>query len=149
MFSLKSKKQAHFLSKGRKLFLKIVFFNSGYFSKLLFILIICQLILLDCGGVDNHIILNNESFHLLLQFHYFIIGFPWWLRSKESSCNARDARDTGLIPESGRSPWRRKWQPTPVFLSGKSHGQRSLTSYSPWFHKESDMTEHEQMFLSI
>ena len=32
-------------------------------------------------------------------------------------------------------PWRRKQQPTPVFLSGKSHGQRSLVGYSPWGHK--------------
>jgi len=39
-------------------------------------------------------------------------------------------------------PWRKKWQPTPVFLSGKSHGQRrSLTGHNPWGHKESDMTE--------
>ena len=38
-------------------------------------------------------------------------------------------------------PCRRKWQPTPVFLLGKSHGQRSLVGYSPWRHKELDMTE--------
>ena len=38
-------------------------------------------------------------------------------------------------------PWRRKWQPTPVVLPGKSHGQRSLVGYSPWCHKELDMTE--------
>ena len=37
-------------------------------------------------------------------------------------------------------PWRRKWQPARVFLPGKSHGQRSLVSYSPWGHKEFDMT---------
>ena len=37
--------------------------------------------------------------------------------------------------------WGRKWQPTPVFLPGKSHGQRSLVGYSPWDCKESDMTE--------
>ena len=37
--------------------------------------------------------------------------------------------------------WRRKWQPTSVFLPGKFHGQRSLVGYSPWSHKESDMTE--------
>ena len=37
--------------------------------------------------------------------------------------------------------WRRQWQPTPVFLSGESHGQQSLASYSPWGHKESDATE--------
>ena len=40
-----------------------------------------------------------------------------------------------------KSPWRRKWQPAPVFLPGKSHGQRSLVGYSPWGHKESDMTK--------
>ena len=37
--------------------------------------------------------------------------------------------------------WRRKWQPTPVFLPGKSHGRRSLVGYSPWGRKESDTTE--------
>ena len=38
-------------------------------------------------------------------------------------------------------PWSRKWQPTPVFSPGKSHGQRSLAGYSPWGCKESDMTQ--------
>ena len=37
-------------------------------------------------------------------------------------------------------PWRRKWQPTPVFPPGESHGQRTLAGYSPWDGKESDMT---------
>ena len=46
----------------------------------------------------------------------------------------------GLIPESGRFPRRRKWQPTPVFLPVKSHGQRSLVVHG--VAKESDMTEH-------
>ena len=46
-----------------------------------------------------------------------------------------------LIPGLGRSPWRRKWQPTPVLLPGYSHGQRSLVGYSPWGHKESGWTE--------
>ena len=44
-------------------------------------------------------------------------------------------------PWFGKIPWRRKWQPTPVFLPGESHGQRSLVAYSPWGRKESDMTE--------
>ena len=39
-------------------------------------------------------------------------------------------------------PWRRKWEPTPVFLPVKSHGERSLAGYSPWGHKELDTTEH-------
>ena len=38
-------------------------------------------------------------------------------------------------------PWRRAWQPTPIFLPGEFHGQRTLAGYSPWGHKESDMTE--------
>ena len=39
-------------------------------------------------------------------------------------------------------PLVKKWQPTPVFLPGKFHGQRLLVDYSPWGHKESDMTAH-------
>ena len=46
-----------------------------------------------------------------------------------------------LHPWVGKIPWRRKWQLTPVLLSGKSHGQRSLVGYNPWGHKESDTTE--------
>ena len=51
------------------------------------------------------------------------------LRGKESTYNAGD---TASIPGSERCPERSKWQPTPVFLPGKSHGQRSLAGYSPW-----------------
>ena len=47
----------------------------------------------------------------------------------------------GFSPWVGKIPWRRKWQPTLVFLPGESHGQRSLVGYSPWGCKESDMTE--------
>ena len=47
----------------------------------------------------------------------------------------------GLTSVSGRFPWRRKWQPTPAFLPGEFHGQRSLMSYSPWSCKESGTTE--------
>ena len=42
----------------------------------------------------------------------------------------------------GKIPWRRKWQPTPVFLPGESHGLRSLVGYNPLGHNESDTTEH-------
>ena len=53
------------------------------------------------------------------------------------------SEDTSLIPGSRRFPWRRKWQPTPVFLPGESHGQRSLVGCSPRGHKELDMTERQ------
>ena len=60
------------------------------------------------------------------------------LSGKESTCQSRRP---GFDPWVGKVPWRRKWQPTPVFLPGKSHGQRGLVGYSPWGCKESDMTE--------
>ena len=60
------------------------------------------------------------------------------LFSKESTCNA--GRPRLFDPWVGKIPWRRKWQPTPVFLPVRSHGQRSLANYSPWGHEESDMT---------
>ena len=55
----------------------------------------------------------------------------------------------GLIPWSGRFRWRREWQPTPVFLPGKSKGQRSLAGYSPQSHKELGMTEHTDMLFRL
>ena len=59
-------------------------------------------------------------------------GLPLWLSGKESICNSGDAGRLGFDPWVGNIPWRRKWQPTPVFLPGKYHGQRSLAGYSPW-----------------
>ena len=49
--------------------------------------------------------------------------------------------DPGLIPGSGKIPWRKEQLPSPVFLPGEFHGQRSLAGYSPRGHKESDTTE--------
>ena len=63
---------------------------------------------------------------------------PWWLSGKEPACQCRTRR---FDPWVRKIPWRRKWQSTPVFLPGKSHGQRSLVGYSSWGRKESDTTE--------
>ena len=52
-----------------------------------------------------------------------------------------DIKDVRFDPWAGKIPWRRKWQPTPVFLPGESHGQRSLAGYSPQGRTESDTTE--------
>ena len=54
-------------------------------------------------------------------------GLPWWLSDEESTCQCRKF---GSDPWVGKIPWRRKWQPTPVLLPGKSHRQRSLEVYS-------------------
>ena len=69
------------------------------------------------------------------------MGFPGGSVGKESTCNAGDIGDIGSIPGLGRFPWRRAWQPNPVFLPGESYGQRSLAGYSPSSRKETDMTE--------
>ena len=63
------------------------------------------------------------------------LGFPYWLSGIESTCNAGDLLEMQVQSLVRKISWRRKWQPTPVFLPGKSHGQRSL-GYSPWGHKE-------------
>ena len=60
---------------------------------------------------------------------------------KEPACQCRRDKRHGFDPWIRKIPWRRKWQPTPVFLPGEFHGQRSLVGFSPWGHKESDMTE--------
>ena len=54
---------------------------------------------------------------------------------------ACQSRRPGFSPWVGKIPWRRARQPTPVFLPGEFHGQRSLIGYSPWGHKELGMTE--------
>ena len=71
-------------------------------------------------------------------------GFPGGLDSKESACNVVRP---GFDPWVRKISWRREWQPTLVFLPGESHGQRSLADYSPWGHKELDMTERLMLTL--
>ena len=69
-------------------------------------------------------------------FLTILLSFPAGSDGQESACNVGDP---GSITGWGRSPG--EGLPTPVFLPGKSYGQRSLTGYSPWDCKELDMTE--------
>ena len=71
-----------------------------------------------------------------------IQGFPGH-SYKESAGWCRRYRRYGFGLLVGKISWRRKWQPTPVFLPGKLHGQRNLAGYSPQGCKESDTTEHK------
>ena len=68
-------------------------------------------------------------------------GALWW----RIHLLVQERQETWVRPLGLEGPWRRKWQPTPVFLPGKSHGQRGLAGYSSWGHKESDMTEQLSM----
>ena len=60
-----------------------------------------------------------------------IEGFPGGASGKEPTCQCRRHRRCRFDPWVGKIPWRRKRQPTPIFLPGKPHGQRSLASYTP------------------
>ena len=68
-------------------------------------------------------------------------GVPGGTSGKELTCQCRRHKRHRFNPWVGKIPWRRAGQPTPEFLPGKSHGQRSLAGYGPWGHKESDTTE--------
>jgi len=69
-------------------------------------------------------------------------GFPGGASGKESACQCRRHRRRQFDPWVRKIPWRRAWQPIPVFLPGKSHGQRSLGDYSLCSGKESATTKH-------
>ena len=66
---------------------------------------------------------------------------PGGTSGKEPACQCRRHKSCRFDPWVGKIPWRRKWQPTPVFLPEESHGRRSLVGYSPWGRKESDTIE--------
>ena len=79
-----------------------------------------------------------------------VVSDPQWshglqpsrlLHPKEPTCQCKRHRRYGFSACAGNIPWRRAWQPTPVFLPGESHGQRSMAGYSPWGHRESDRTD--------
>ena len=91
----------------------------------------CLRMQLPCGAPrDVHV---GQSLMLWRsQYPVSVGGFPWWLSGKESSCQCKRHE---FDPWVRKIPWRRKWQPTPVFLPGKSQGQRSLMGYSPWGHE--------------
>ena len=82
--------------------------------------------------------------HNFCYMHMLQWGLPGWLNGKESACQCSRC---GFDPWVGKIPWRWKWQPTPIFLLGKSQGQRSLAGYSPWGSKESDMTKRLTLSL--
>ena len=63
------------------------------------------------------------------------------VKNKKTACQCRTHKRCGFDPGVRKIPWRRAWQPTPLFLPGNFHEQRSPVGYSPWGRKESEMTE--------
>ena len=75
---------------------------------------------------------SNFSKTTHLGFNRLPPELPRWFSSRESTYQCKRHK---FDPWAGKIPWRRKWQPTPVFLPGQSQGQRNLVSYSPWCQK--------------
>ena len=78
---------------------------------------------------------------LLLRYPMVTYSLPGGTSGKEPACQCRRHKRHGFDPWVGKIPWRRKWQPTPVFFPGESCGQRNLAGYSAYGHTESDTTE--------
>ena len=76
---------------------------------------------------------KKNLFEIQSQLGILYFGIPWWLNGKEF---AFQCRGSGFDSWVGKIPWRRARQSIPVFLLGKSHGQRSLVGYSLWSHKK-------------
>ena len=81
-------------------------------------------------GLKLKLSLKSKSVSICPSFHSYM-AFPGGTSGKEPACQCRRHKRRGFDPWVGTIPWRRKWQPTPVFLAGESHGQRSLKGYSP------------------
>jgi len=93
----------------------------------------CNLALATKQDVKAFMILSLHPFYLI---SILLNGLPWLLSGKEFTCNAEDACGRhGFGPWVRKIPWRRKWQPTSVFLPGNFHEQKNLAGYSPWGHK--------------
>ena len=91
--------------------------------------------------VITHVKAWYKHLPMLMQLKYDLFNqlyFPGGSVIKEPVCQHRRCK---FDPWVGKIPWRRKWQPTPVFLPEKSHGQRNLVGYSPWGCEKLDMTE--------
>ena len=111
----------------------IVYFSIKIEKKFLFLCAYFKNMGTQCWW-DRHcrpLLTECKLLQTLLKYNfgvYFIRGFPVGSVVKNPSANVGDS----FNPWVGKIPWRREWPPTPEFLPGEFHGQRSLVSYSPW-----------------
>ena len=78
------------------------------------------------------------SFLIFYFFSVWPLGFPGGTGGKDPACQCRTRDRFGFHPWVGKIPWRRKWQPTPVFLPGESQGRGSLVGCRLWGHTQSN-----------
>ena len=99
-----------------------------------------------CFFISKNRVLNGTSFWVLCVVSQ---GLPRWPSGKESACQFRRCRRRGFDPWVSKIPSRRKWQPTPVFLPGKSQAQRRPVAYISLGRKVLDMTQRLNNSSSI
>ena len=86
--------------------------------------------------------------YMCVYVYLYYMWLPRWLNGKESTCRCKDTGH-GFDPWVGKIPWRRAWQPAPVFLPGESHELRSLVGYSPEGHRVEHDWAHIHMCVCI
>ena len=91
--------------------------------------------------ISCHFFVPPLCFHFIQPITHCVypgnfLDFPGGSSGKELACQCRRPKSLRFDPCMGKIPWRRAWQPPPVFLPGESHGQKSLVGYSPWSHKD-------------
>ena len=113
-----------------------IFFFHQYFFKLRFCFSVkTNFFSLGHSFIHSLIIfININSLNLIVKL--LLPSTLQWRSGKERACQCIRHKRCGFNPWVGTISWRRKWKPTPVFFSGKFHGQRSLVGYSPGVRKE-------------
>ena len=91
---------------------------------------------------NTQINLYIHQYNNVLIIHNVPTGFPGGTSGKEPICQCRRHKRCRFNPWVGKISWRKKWQPSPVFLPGKIHGHRSLADYNPWDQKELHTTKY-------
>ena len=84
---------------------------------------------------------RSPNFPQLFSVRFKEASFKCGCSGEESACPCRGSRRCGFNPQVRKIPQRKKWQPTPVYLPEKSHGERSLVGYRPWGRREWDTAE--------
>ena len=100
----------------------------------------------SCGKMCMHVYTLKNCWKNVYQN---INSYPQWVSLLPQAVkNLPAVQETQVFSWVRKIPWRREWLPTPVFLPGEFHGQRSLAGYSPWGCKELDMNERLTLLLS-
>ena len=87
------------------------------------------------------LISNGKYFRPLTHTNFFFFFENYYTLVAQMIESACKVGDLGSVLGLERPPWKREWQPTPVYMPGEVQGQKSLVSYNPWGCKESDVTE--------